>query len=157
MSERTDPRVEITVSLALVVICGLVLVEARSIPPGFFEPLGSAPVPRFVAWAIIGLCLVVIARAAWRLRAGFAQPAEPPSRWLDLLAIAVLTGAYVLVLQWRLTTFGVMTTAYLVLAIGLLVRFDRRRLPWVALVAAITGFGSQYVFTRIFVVDLPGL
>ena len=41
-------------------------------------------------------------------------------------------------------------------AIGLLVRFQRRHLPWVALVGVSMGYGCQYVFTRVFVVDLPG-
>ncbi len=43
------------------------------------------------------------------------------------------------------------------LTIGALVRFERRLLPLIVVIALVTGFGCQYVFTRIFVVDLPGL
>jgi hypothetical protein len=39
--------------------------------------------------------------------------------------------------------------------IAFLARFERRLLPVAAVVALIMGFGCEYVFTRVFVVDLP--
>ena len=68
-----------------------------------------------------------------------------------------LTVLYVLAMQLRLVTFAIMTAIFLFLTIGWLIRFKWKRLPVLALVAVITGFGCQYVFTRIFIVDLPGL
>jgi cytochrome b561 len=159
MSDGVDPRAELGVCAVIVVACAAVLIEAAQIRPGVFEPLGSGPVPRATAWAIIVLCLVVMARAVLRLRITGPEPAAAAirPRWLDAAAVLALTLGYVAVLHLRLTTFALMTTAYLLASIGLLVRLERRLLPWVALVAALVGFGSQYVFTRIFVVDLPGL
>ena len=41
--------------------------------------------------------------------------------------------------------------------IFVLARFNVAKLPVILVLAAITGFGCQYLFTRVFVVDLPGL
>jgi len=158
MRETADPRIDIGVALLLIAICGVVLWETRDIPPGTFEPLGSAPVPQATALLIIALCLLVLLRAVKRLRQAQAAPLDDnkPHR-LDAVVVAVLTVLYVLAMQLRLVTFAVMSTVFLSLTIGWLIRFELRRLPLVVLVAAATGFGCQYLFTRVFIVDLPGL
>ncbi|MCB1716531.1 MAG: tripartite tricarboxylate transporter TctB family protein [Candidatus Competibacteraceae bacterium] len=158
MRETADPRTDIGVALLLIVICGAVLWETRTIPPGVFEPLGSAPVPQIAAVLIILLCLLVLLRAVLRLRqwASVDQGEGPPHR-LDAAVVFGLTVLYVLAMQLRLVTFAIMTAIFLFLTIGWLIRFKWKRLPVLALVAVITGFGCQYVFTRIFIVDLPGL
>jgi hypothetical protein len=158
MSDGSDPRVELGVGALIVAICLAMLWESRTIPPGTFEPLGSAPVPQATAGVIILLCLFVMGNALRKLRAGVRG--EPPvirPRRLDAAAVFGLSLLYVGALHLRLTTFAVMTTIFLVLAIGFLLRFRPRAMPIVLLVAAVTGFGCQYVFTRIFIVDLPGL
>ena len=63
MSEQSSPKTDIGVSLFLIVVCSLVLWEARKIPPGVYEPLGSGPVPRAVAGLIILLCRVAMVQA----------------------------------------------------------------------------------------------
>jgi putative tricarboxylic transport membrane protein len=154
LNERIDPRVEIGVALMLILIASLALFGTADIPPGRFEPLGSAPVPQAVAGLILILSLWIIVRTLIDRRPIAANPA---SRYLDALVVAVLTLVFVAAMQQRLAAFSVLTTLYLVATIGFLVRFDRKRLPWVVVVAAVTGFGFQYLFTRVFVVDLPGL
>jgi len=71
--------------------------------------------------------------------------------------VAGLTVFYVTALQFRLTTFAIVTTVFLTATIFVLCRFDLAKLPVILVVAAVTGFGCQYLFTRVFVVDLPGL
>ena len=44
-------------------VCIAVLVESWDLPPGTFEPLGSAPIPQAIAYVIIGLCLIILVRA----------------------------------------------------------------------------------------------
>jgi hypothetical protein len=161
MSDGADPRIDLGVTAFVVAVAAAVLWETRSIPPGVFEPLGSAPVPQATASLLILLCLVVIARAALRLGGRSAPLSEVADdarpRRFDALAVLLLTLFYVGALHLRLTTFAIMTTVYLILAVGLLLRFRLAAMPVVLLVAAATGFGCQYVFTRIFIVDLPGL
>ncbi len=154
MQDRVDPRVEIGVALMVIVIAAIALFETRDIPPGSFEPLGSAPVPQVTAALIILMAVGLIVRACLDRR-----PVERPQRegLLDAGAVLVLTLLYVAAMHYRLTTFAVMTTIYLVLLIGTLIRFKPRQMPLVLGLAALVGFGSQYIFTRVFVVDLPGL
>ena len=160
MPDGSSPRTDLGVCLFLIVVCTAVLWETRKIPPGSFEPLGSAPLPQAVAGLIILLCLIVMGRAWLLLARGGTRPAadqgfEPRAR--DAAATVGLTMLYILAMQLRLTSFAIMTTIFLLVTIGVLVRFERRLLPVVAIVAAVMGFGCQYVFTRIFVVNLPGL
>jgi hypothetical protein len=152
------------VSAFLVALCLVVLWEARDLPPGVFEPLGSAPAPRTVAVVII-LMSLWIAFDAWRARG--APEAEPDAdadadadytpRPLDAWVVAALTVPYVLAMQARMLAFAPLTAVFLIAAIGWLTRFRLRSLPWIVTVAATVGWGGAYVFTRVFVVDLPGL
>ena len=158
MPDGPCPRTDLALGLFLIVVCGAVLWEARTIPPGVFEPLGSAPIPQTTAGLIILLALVVMARALRALRTGAAPPAADLAlRPLDAAAVIALSALYVLAMAFRLVDFAILTTVFLILTIGILTRFERRLLPIVVVLALITGFGCQYVFTRIFVVDLPGL
>ncbi len=157
MPEGPSPRVELGVAAALCALALAVLVEARKIPPGVYEPLGSGPVPRAVAGLILILALAVAVVAAVRLRR-HPEPLRPPvPRALDAVLVGLATILYVASMQARLVDFAVMTTLYLVATVGWLVRFARTELPWVVLVALATGYGCQYLFTRVFIVDLPGL
>jgi len=149
-----DKRTDIAVALAFIVICAAFLFETRGLPPGSFEPLGSAPVPQATSILIILLCLIVIVQA---LRRPATDDAAGDDRLLDAGIVVLLTVGYVAAVHLRLATFAVITSVYLIATIGWLVRFRRRLLPAVGLTAVIVGFGCQYVFTRIFVVDLPGL
>ncbi len=157
MAARGSPRFDLGFGAFLVAVCAVVLWEARDIPPGSFEPLGSGPAPRAAAWHSIGLTLTVMLRAWRALRA--AAPAGEPGvapRWADAIMVGALTVVYALALHLRIGRFDVLSTCYLFVTIGLLLRFSRRSLPIVAVVSAIVGFGCQIVFTKVFIVDLPG-
>ena len=157
MSDGVDRRFDIGVALVLIVIAAIAIWEAADLPPGSFEPLGSARVPQMTAGLIILLCLWVIIRAM--LRDDGIRDVEPAgaARWRDAGVVAVLTIVYVAALHFRITTFAIVTMLFLTATIFVLTRFDLAKLPVIVLVAAITGFGCQYLFTRVFVVDLPGL
>ena len=156
MDEGLDRRVDIGVALLLIVFCGVILFESRTLPPGSFEPLGSAPVPQATALLIILFALIVIVRALLRSPVG-EESSEVPPAYFDASIIVVLTIAYVIVLQARILEFSWLTLIFLFLTIGFLTRFHKKTLPIVVVVALIVGFGAQYIFTRVFVVDLPGL
>ncbi|MGF1475013.1 MAG: tripartite tricarboxylate transporter TctB family protein, partial [Geminicoccaceae bacterium] len=101
------------------------------------------------------LWLVVSIRAV--LRSDLGEATRERGRWLDAMGVTVLTLVYVAAMHGRLFGFAILTTVFLILTIGLLTRFQVRTLPWVVGIAAATGFGCQYLFTRVFIVDLPGL
>lgn len=147
---------ELGVAGFFAVVCLIVLWESRDLPPGTFEPLGSGPVPRTVAVLILLLSLWVGFRA---LRRPAAEPEDPgyEPRPLDAWVVCGLTVLYAFAMQGRWLGFAPLTALFLIAAIGWLVRFRARVMPWVVLVAAAIGWGCAYVFTRVFVVDLPGL
>lgn len=157
MNGQVDRRVDVGVALVLIVIAAVTIWQAADLPPGTFEPLGSARVPQMTAGLIILLSLWVILRAV--LRDDGISDVEPKGavRWRDAAIVAVMTVVYVTALHFRITTFAIITTVFLTATILVLERFDIAKLPAIFLVAIITGFGCQYLFTRVFVVDLPGL
>jgi hypothetical protein len=59
------------------------------------------------------------------------------------------------VLALKLVSFAICTALFLFISIGMLTRFYYKRLPVVVFIALVIGFGSQYIFTQVFVVDLP--
>jgi hypothetical protein len=157
----STPRWELAVSLFIIGVCLVVLWETRDIPPGVFEPLGSAPVPQATATVILLLSAVVAAAAVRRMRTearvSFESREGYKPRPVDAIVVALLAIVYVFALQERVMDFAPLTAIFLFAAIGFLSRFAVRSLAWGAAVAAVTGWGVQYVFTRVFVVDLPGL
>jgi hypothetical protein len=154
MNESVNRRFDIGVALVLIVIAGVAIWQASALPPGTFEPLGSARVPQATAGLIVLLGLWVIVRAMLREDQDHAQAG---ARWRDAAMVALLTVFYVIAMQFRLASFAVLTAVFLTAAIFVLARFDVGKLPVIVLLAALTGFGCQYIFTRVFVIDLPGL
>lgn len=164
MPSRPTPLADIGLTIFLIAVCGLVLWETRRIPPGVFEPLGSAPVPQATATILILLCIVVLVQALLILRrrgtarpeaTSAADPSDTPERPAAVAVTGVLTVLYVLALSMRLTSYAVTTAIFLFAAISFLARFRLRALPIAAVIAVAMGYGCQCVFTRIFVVDLP--
>ena len=157
MDRKASPIADLWIGVLFIVTCAVVLWETRDIPPGTFEPLGSAPIPQAVAGLIILLTLIVMGKAWLSLTRGEgAGEFDVPPRYADAAMLCALTVAYAIALHLRIGRFDVLTTVYLSLTIGMLVRFARSSLLTVVIVSAITGFGAQYAFTQIFVVDLPG-
>lgn len=153
------PLTEIGVATLIAAICAVMLFQALALPPGRFEPLGSGPVPTWTAIIIIVCCLVVIGRAVATLRdrrKAEVMPSElagmNPIGGVMMLGLTLL---YVAALQFKLAGFGIITFVYLVLLILGMEGFSRRRILPAVILSALAAFGAQYVFTEIFVVDLP--
>ncbi len=153
------PLIEIGVSALIALICAVFLVQALALPPGRFEPLGSGPVPTWTAAIVIACCAVVIVSAILSLRGkNLAQAVQREFSGgypLGGVMMMAFTVAYVGALHLKLAGFGFLTLAYLLLMIMGMEGFDRRRFWPAVVLSAVAAFGAQYVFTEIFVVDLP--
>jgi hypothetical protein len=82
------------------------------------------------------------------------QPTYRPRPDLAVGA-AILTGIYVLVLTLRLLSYGVITAAFLISFIMLMMPFGRKQVLIAIIIALIMGFGGGYIFTHVFYIDLP--
>jgi hypothetical protein len=159
------PRIknDIGLSLFLIGVCIVMIWDSWDIPPGSFEPLGAGPVPRLIAYTVIAICLVILIRAIYGLKRLKTQKAPQSSvaalsyrpRPKDAVIVLGLTVIYVTVMAFRLSSFAVTTTIFLFITISMLMNFDRRVMLIAAAIALIMGYGCQYLFTEVFVVDLP--
>ena len=166
MAKEASPKVELGFSIFLIVLSAVIFRETLSLPPGTFDPVGSSGFPRLISAAIGILSLVILIRATRRILAdskNSAASATPndavspafrprPDLALGFYALALV---YVAVLALRLVNFGICTVLFLLISIAMLTRFYFKRLPIALLIALVIGFGCQYIFTQVFVLDLP--
>jgi hypothetical protein len=154
---------DIGVSIFLIGVCAVMIWDTRDIPPGSFEPLGAGPIPRMIGYTVIIICLIVIVKAVlkWR-RLKDPENIQPSEQALpyrprpkDAALILGLTVIYGLAMAYELTRFSISTTVFLFITISLLTHWDRRSMLIGAIIAVVMGFGCQYLFTEVFVVDLP--
>jgi len=153
------PFTEIGVCALIATICAVFLVQALKLPPGRFEPLGSGPVPTWTSIIVIFCCAFVILRALLYLR---EQDVTEVLRYeftggnpVGGVIVMGLTVAYVGALHLGIAGFGVLSFVYLTLLILGMEGFARHRIVPALILSAVAAFGAQYVFTEIFVVDLP--
>ena len=149
-------RFEVWVSLLVILICVIFLWESWDLPPGSFEPLGSGPVPQATAFVVIfcaGLVILNARKKSVQLSEN-EETQEKPSVRAGLI-ISSATVVYSLVLHFRLMPFAWMTTLFLIITIWGLEKFDRKKFLPALITAIIIGFASEYLFTEVFIVDLP--
>jgi len=166
MAKETSPRVELGLSIFLIVLSVVIFRGTLSLPPGSFDPVGSAGFPRLISLVIGILSLAILIRAARRILGDMKKSVAPATeddaasptfrRRPDLaLAFYALSLVYVSALALKLISFGICTVLFLFTSIGMLTRFTFKRLPIALLIALVIGFGCQYIFTQVFVLDLP--
>ena len=149
-------RFEVWVSLLVILICVIFLWESWDLPPGSFEPLGSGPVPQATAFVVIfcaGLVILNALKKSVQL-SEHEETQEKPSIRAGLITSSA-TVVYSLVLHLRLMPFAWMTTLFLIITIWGLEKFDRKKFLPALITAIIIGFASEYLFTEVFIVDLP--
>lgn len=150
------PRADVALALGVGAFSALLLVEAEKIPPPFFDPLGSAAVPRGVAVVLLALAVIVFLRAL----AARPWPARPePEGYRPrpdvAVAIALLAVAYIAVMELELLGFRDATIAFVALASAVLGRLSPRIVLTGLLVAVVVGFGGKYLFTHVLFIALP--
>lgn len=151
---QTQQKFEIAIS-GLIALMSIVFIwESWSLPPGTFEPLGSGPVPQVTAGIIIVCCLMVIYSAFKKDGSNVDTDSVPVAIGAGVL-MAVATLLFVVVLHLRIMPFAWMTTLFLTVTIWGLEKFNKRKLLPAIITGLIVGFAVQYLFTQVFVVDLP--
>lgn len=150
MQGRLDRRNLAIAALGLVV--GAILwVGAKSIAPPLFDPVGSAALPRACAVVLVGLGLGTLVQG-WLSGRPDPEPGTPirPAT----LGTAGLMAAYLLAMQFG-AGFLVSTILFVALCVPLVGGAPRLILLGGAIALAL-GFGSLWLFTSVFFIDLPG-
>jgi putative tricarboxylic transport membrane protein len=162
MQQESPTSTDIGLGVVLILVALVIIYGTLDLPAGSFEPLGSASIPQYVCGGIIVLSIWIIARALVRSRQRGGQPeangadeATFPLRPGIAIALVGFAFVYVGVMATDLLRFSIATTLFLVAAIGMLTKFERRQIPAVVIVALVLGIGLEYTFTQIFVIDLP--
>ena len=152
---QNQKKIEITISALIALISAVFIWESWDLPPGTFEPLGSGPVPQVTASIITLCCILVIVAAFKKVSEATSDKEAQPSSIKAGVLMAVATVLFVAVLHLRLMPFSWMTTVFLAVTIWGLEKFAKRKLLPAVITGLIVGFAMQYLFTQVFVVDLP--
>ena len=147
---------------ALAVFAAVLYRQANLLPPPFFDPLGSAAVPKFVALVLLALAVgLVVQRAFGLAEGGMAMPEgaaeEAPARPAPLAALGaiVLPIFYVASMQAGWLAFAQASSLFVLALGGLFARWRWRNLVLLLPLALLAGYGLDYIFTQILYVDLP--
>jgi hypothetical protein len=151
-------------AIALIVVAALVLREAGKLAPAPYDPLGPKSFPIWISYGLIGLALAMLAqllagrdlgRAQQSMVLGLDEGVEHIRRPWIAVALFGLTVAYAAALSVRGIGFMFATGGYLFLSGFLLSRFERKQAPWIVLGAVGAAVVLDYVFRKIFTLDLP--
>ena len=119
-----SPRGDIALAAAVSAFAGLLWWQSLAIPPPFFDPLGSAAVPRAIALILAVLSVLVLARALlalpWPATARDQGFRPRPDIALGLVLLVV---AYIALMQAEVLSFRTATIGFLIAAKSVL-RFD---------------------------------
>lgn len=152
-------------ALAMLVLSAVVGWQAAKLPGSRFDPLGPGAFPKLLA-GVLGACsLVLLARLALGLRVGEADTAlvlgvqggDDGHRRRPWLAVGVYlaTALYVAVLTFSGVGFFWITAAYLAVIGVAMTNRSARRVGVAAGVAVASAGAVTFLFTKVFVVDLP--
>ncbi|MDX1540617.1 MAG: tripartite tricarboxylate transporter TctB family protein [Geminicoccaceae bacterium] len=156
-------RNDVILALALYAFSAVLYWQASLLPPPFFDPLGSAAVPKFVAVVLVILATLVLVRLVADRRESAppvdeATPPEeegaPPAPLVALGAVLIPT-AYVGVMAIGLLGFREATVLFVFALGALLARFRRGAVLILIPAALAIGLLFDFVFTQVFFVDLP--
>ena len=146
------------VSCLTVVLAGLVLWGAQSIPPPFFDPLGSAAVPKACAYILIALALIISIRRfienKVELTTGSKETGYKKELWLAL-GVVSLSILYTLAMGAGWIGFRWGTIVYIFATGSILAKGSFRIIVISLALGLLFGFGGQYLFTNFFYIDLP--
>jgi hypothetical protein len=165
-SARRQRQADLWLAIVMAAVSAVVWWEARKLAPAPFDPLGPKSFPMWIAGAlgllsvvaaIIVLCGRTLGRADTSLILGIGDDTPTDYQLRPGLAVAAsaLTVAYVAVLTLTGTGFLWATIAYIGALGWAMSERTRRHAIIAAAVAVIGGIAITFLFTKIFVLDLP--
>lgn len=146
------------ISACTITLAGLVLWGARDIPPPFFDPLGSAAVPKAAAYILIVLALgISIRQFLQNKESPGANTKEEGYKLEPLRAVGVvgLSILYTLGMGTGILGFKWGTILYITLTGALLAKGNKAVMIASLILGLLFGIGGSYLFSEFFYIDLP--
>lgn len=148
------------VSVALVVIGLTFFWSSFSLPNPQFDPVGPSGLPKIASFVLVVLCLGVAAAELSSIRMMLRDRMDVLPRITGNIWPAVAFGLTVIVyvgaLTWLTLGFAPITFVFLYASGLILAPINRRTVPGLAVLAAVVSFGSDYVFSSVLTLVLPG-
>ncbi len=157
---------ETLVTAGLLLASAVFFFSALGLPAGTFDPLGPGAAPEMVAGLLCLLCLTILIRGYVRtLRGHDAQGEEAidvikrtgKPEPVMLAGFFLLLLAYLVAFELDAGHFIVLTIPFLFFSILLLGGLSLRVGLFALAISCILSFGLFYLFTRFFVINLPGI
>ena len=166
---------DIGLSSGLLIISIIVFIQAVKLGPARFDLLGAAFLPKLLSVGIAVLSLVILVNAVIKLAQatppdtiGEETPepedlnAESPFVRRPSMAVfvVVLTALYILVMSQKWLHYLSATIAFITVAAVTMSFFEKTpnwyiRIAVIVTTALILGFGLEYLFTKVLVINLP--
>lgn len=159
---------EIFVTLSMFIIALLFYNETQHIPPPEYDILGAAAVPKAVAIIIMVLCTIHLASLF------FSKPKAEnldalneqindiklenfKNNFVPFVGFLICVLGYVLSFQYEWLHFIIITFIFCFASIVLLSDFNKRATYIAVVIASTLSVGLYFIFTKIFVIRLPGV
>lgn len=158
--------VNIVLGIACLAYAIFLYLGALYVPPPIFDPLGSAAVPKISAF-LIALLAVVILVTGLRQRTGpnvvaaettdedVAGDVSTSPRYDLGLSLFGFCAAYVAVMEFGVLGYPIATTVFLFASGLMLGGMNRRNVLLSLFISVAVGFGSDFIFSEFFYIQLP--
>ena len=158
MNRSYDSIQDYVISAFTVALAGLILWAAREIPPPFFDPLGSAAVPKACAYILIILALAISIRRFFENKAAMETAEDEEAYHKEpLLALSVvgLSVLYTFSMGADWIGFRWGTVIYIFATGAILAKRNMRVMGISLALGLLFGIGGHFLFTNFFYIDLP--
>ncbi|MEO1017912.1 MAG: tripartite tricarboxylate transporter TctB family protein [Pseudomonadota bacterium] len=157
LTSTAEARRDSALAVVIILFAALLYWEAFKLPPPFFDPLGSAAVPKFVACVLVVLALMLIGQQLLKKSTASGTPEEDAVRPMPLVAVGSVLAVvgYALLLQYDLLSFRTASIVFVFVLGSILARFSWRVMRWILPIAVLLGFAFNFIFTQVFYIDLP--
>ncbi len=157
LTNTAEARRDLALAIVIIAFSGLLFQQADQLPPPFFDPLGSAAVPKFVAYVLATLAVLSIVQRLFQQREVRQEDGSDTGQRMPLVAIGSVLAVvgYTLLLQYDLLSFRNASILFIIVLGSILARFSWRVVRWLLPIAVVLGFAFDFIFTQVFYIDLP--
>lgn len=166
LKEYSNDIRDIVLSLSILFVCALAYIGCMSLSESPYEPLGAGFFPKTISIVLALLSLILLGKSVRNVFKNHQGNVEGVSQSEPLPAVfkrrpglaglgVIITILYISVLYFRIMGFRISTVLFGVFLGTLLSRFNYKNSLISFIIAVVMGLGLHYIFTNVFIIDLP--